>query len=120
LGDLGQETFILYPSNPRPSFADYILDVCHQAGLGSVKTVMAMDYQTAISLVSVGVGLSIVPESVSSTQRAGVSYRKYFGPNPGTTLSVNYRQDNRSPQLRGFVEIARRYSQESGLRRKPV
>jgi DNA-binding transcriptional LysR family regulator len=120
LDELGQETLILYPSNPRPSFADYVLDICHEAGLGLVKTVMAMDYQTAISLVSVGVGMSIVPESVSSTQRAGVSYRKYSGPNPGTALSVNYRQDNRAPQLRGFVEIARRYSQQSGLKARPT
>lgn len=120
LADLGNETFILYPSNPRPSFADYVLGICQEAGLSHVKSVMAMDYQTAISLVSVGVGLSIVPESVSTTQRAGVSYRRYLGPNPGTSLSVNYRLDNRSPQLRNFIEIARRYARESVVKRKPA
>lgn len=118
LADLRDETFILYPGTPRPSFADYVLDICHDAGIGAVKTVMAMDYQTAISLVSVGVGVSIVPESVSTTQRAGVSYRKYAGPNPGTSLSVNYRLDNRSPQLRNFVEIARQYARQSVVKRK--
>lgn len=118
LADLRDETFILYPGTPRPSFADYVLDICHDAGIGTVKTVMAMDYQTAISLVSVGVGVSIVPESVSTTQRAGVSYRKYAGPNPGTSLSVNYRLDNRSPQLRNFVEIARQYARQSVVKRK--
>ena len=118
LADFSSETFILYPSNPRPSFADYILNVCHEAGIGHVSTVMAMDYQTAISLVSVGVGVSLVPESVSRTQRAGVSYRRYVGPNPGTALSVNYRQDNRSPQLRSFLDIARRYARESVVKRK--
>lgn len=118
LDDLHDETFILYPSNPRPSFADYVLGICHDGGIGHVRTVMAMDYQTAISLVSVGVGVSIVPESVSTTQRAGVSYRKYVGPNPGTVLSVNYRQDNHSPQLRNFLEIARRYARESVVKRK--
>lgn len=118
LVDLANETFIFYPANPRPSFADHVLEICHEAGIGHVDTVMAMDYQTAISLVSVGVGVSIVPESVSTTQRASVSYRKYIGPNPGTTLSVNYRQDNRSPQLRSFVDIARRYARESAVKRE--
>lgn len=112
LADLSGETFILYPGNPRPSFADHVLGICHDAGIGHVNTVPAMDYQTAISLVSVGVGVSIVPESVSTSQRAGVSYREYIGPNPGTALSVNYRLDNHSPQLRKFVDIARRYARE--------
>jgi DNA-binding transcriptional LysR family regulator len=68
--------------------------------------------------VSVGVGVSIVPESVSTTQRSGVSYRKFSSPNPGTSLSVNYRIDNCSPQLRNFVDVARRYARESVVKRK--
>ena len=71
---------------------------------------MAMDYQTAVSLVSVGVGVCIVPRSVSATQHAGVIYRDFLGPNPGTSLSVNYRIDNRSPQLLGFVRVAREFA----------
>ncbi|MDH2346148.1 MULTISPECIES: LysR family transcriptional regulator [unclassified Bradyrhizobium] len=120
LADLHQESFILYPANPRPSFADHILGICRDAGIADPKSVMAMDYQTAISLVSVGVGVSIVPESVSTSPRAGVSYRKYEGPNPSTDLSVNYRRDNHSPHLRGFLEVARRYAKESAARRKPT
>jgi hypothetical protein len=71
---------------------------------------MAMDYQTAISSVSVGVGVCIVPQSVSATQHAGVIYRDFLGPNPGTSLSVNYRIDNRSPQLLSFVGVAREFA----------
>src|SRR5262252_6550292 len=53
------------------------------------------DYQTAISLVSVCVGVCIVPRSVSATQHGGVMYRDFLGPNPGTSLSVNYRLPDR-------------------------
>jgi len=80
---------------------------------------MAMDYQTAVSLVSVGVGVCVVPQSVSATQHAGVIYREFLGPNPGTSLSVNYRIDNRSPQLLGFVRVAREFARSlkpAGLR----
>ena len=95
------------PAAPPPSFADHILSVCSAAGFRPHNPVMAMDYQTAVSLVSVGVGVCIVPRSVSATQHAGVIYRDFLGPNPGTSLSVNYRIDNRSPQLLGFVRVAR-------------
>jgi DNA-binding transcriptional LysR family regulator len=110
LSALCDAPFILYPQHPRPSFADHVLGVCDAAGFRPHNPIMAMDYQTAVSLVSVGVGVCIVPQSVSSTQRTGVMYQEYVGPNPGTSLSVNYRTDNRSPQLWSFVRVARDYA----------
>jgi DNA-binding transcriptional LysR family regulator len=110
LASLRDASFILYPQHPRPSFADHILSVCNAAGFRPHNPVMAMDYQTAVSLVSVDVGVCIVPRSVSATQHAGVIYRDFLGPNPGTSLSVNYRIDNRSPQLLGFLSVAREYA----------
>lgn len=107
LASLAGEVFILYPQHPRPSFADHVLSVCESAGFRPRRIAMAMDYQTAISLVSVGVGVSLVPRSVSTSQRPGVVFRDYEGPNPGTQLSVNHRLDNRSPQLWSFLEVAR-------------
>lgn len=104
---LKAETFVLYPRRPRPSFADYIIKVCQDAGFIPKSQVMAQDYQTAISLVSVGVGVSLVPESVSLSERAGVVYRRYEGTNPGTSLSLNYRRDNRMPHLFNFLKVAR-------------
>jgi LysR family transcriptional regulator, benzoate and cis,cis-muconate-responsive activator of ben and cat genes len=116
LSALCDAPFILYPQHPRPSFADHVLGVCSAAGFRPHNPIMAMDYQTAVSLVSVGVGVCIVPRSVSSTQRAGVVYQEYTGPNPGTSLSVNYRTDNRSPQLWSFIRVARDYARSSAAR----
>ena len=73
IASLRDATFILYPQHPRPSFADHILSVCSAAGFRPHNPVMAMDYQTAVSLVSVGVGVCVVPQSVSATQHAGLS-----------------------------------------------
>lgn len=116
LNELRDETFILYPRLPRPSFADWVLKACQDEGLEPSSTVMAQDYQTAISLVSVGVGLSIVPESVSATQRAGVCYRPFVGKNPGTSLSVHARRDNRALHVVNFLKIVRRYAQKSAIK----
>jgi LysR family transcriptional regulator, benzoate and cis,cis-muconate-responsive activator of ben and cat genes len=109
LNDLTDETFILYPSRPRPSFADHILAVCHHEGFQPRDTVLAQDYQTAISLVAVGVGISLVPQSVSVSSRPGVLFRAYKGHNPGTSLSINARLDNRSPHVMNFFDLARKF-----------
>jgi LysR family transcriptional regulator, benzoate and cis,cis-muconate-responsive activator of ben and cat genes len=109
LAALKDETFVLYPRKPRPSFADHILTVCKAEGFVPKSPVMAQDYQTAISLVSVGVGVSLVPLSVSQSERHGVAYRNYAGHNPGTALSLNYRRDNRTPHLFNFLKVAQQF-----------
>jgi len=108
LSSLRDETFILYPRKPRPSFADHILKICLDEGFIPKSQVLAQDYQTAISLVSVGVGIALVPESVSQSERPGIAYRTYDGHNPGTSLSLNYRRDNRMPQLFNFLKVAQK------------
>jgi len=113
LADLADETFILYPEFPRPSFADHILSICTEAGFEPRSRAYTMDYQTAISLVSVGVGISMVPASVATTKRNGVRFVEYQGPNPGTSLSICHRRDNRDPMIFNFVEIAQK------IERKP-
>ncbi|WP_349630082.1 LysR family transcriptional regulator [Bradyrhizobium tropiciagri] len=106
LSALKSETFVLYPRKPRPSFADHILNICLEEGFIPKSQVLAQDYQTAISLVSVGVGIALVPKSVSQAERPGVAYRAYEGHNPGTALSLNYRRDNRMPHLFNFLKVA--------------
>ena len=86
-----------------------MIDICRREGFEPAALEMAQDFQTAISLVSVGVGLSVVPESVSQTTRPGVFFRPYVGHNPGTALTVHARLDNRSPQVMNFFEITRKF-----------
>ncbi|WP_134680308.1 LysR family transcriptional regulator [Paracoccus ravus] len=110
LADLAAQTFVLYPRRPRPSYADVILGLCQRAGFTPAKLELTQDFQSAISLVSVGVGVSVVPESVARTQRPGVIYRDYEGENPGTALTVHARLDNRAPQVVNFLEITRKFA----------
>ena len=102
LTELSDEAFILYPEHSRRSFAGLILPVCDQAGFQPEQLVLVMGCQTAVSLAPVGVGVSPAAQSVSSSRHAGIIYRPYAGPNPGTALSVSYRIDNRALQLWSF------------------
>lgn len=109
LADLGDQTFVLYPRRPRPSYADFVLDLCRQVGFEPATRELAQDYQTAIALVSVGAGISVVPESVSRTTRPGVFFRSYEGPNPGTGLTIHARRDNQSRQMLQFLDVAKKF-----------
>ncbi len=107
--DLADQTFVLYPRRPRPSYADFVLDLCRQEEFEPAALELAQDYQTAISLVSVGVGISVVPQSVSRTTRPGVFFCPYEGVNPGTALTIHARRDNQSRQVLQFFDVARKF-----------
>lgn len=109
LADLGDQAFVLYPRRPRPSYADFVLDLCRKVNFEPATLELAQDYQTAITLVSVGAGISVVPESVSRTTRPGVFFRSYEGPNPGTGLTIHARRDNQSRQVLQFLDIAKKF-----------
>ncbi|RVT81644.1 LysR family transcriptional regulator [Rhodobacteraceae bacterium CCMM004] len=111
LRQLAKETLILYPEKPRPSFADHVLNLFHNDGLEPDSRVFTMDFQTAISLVSVEVGAAIVPASVGTAQRQGVRYVPISNPDAKTAVSVNSRIDDQSVHVRRFVDIALRVSQ---------
>jgi DNA-binding transcriptional LysR family regulator len=115
LADLALRPFILYPRHPRPSFADTILDMCRKEGFTPVVAQETLEIQTALSLVSVGAGVSIVPESTSNAQLYGVAYRPLLGETLQTQLSLAYRRDNRSPVLNGFCSLVREQTGSRGF-----
>ncbi|WP_349361067.1 LysR substrate-binding domain-containing protein [Stappia sp.] len=112
LAALAGETLILYPEKPRPSFADHVLDLCRAADALPAARVFTMDFQTAISLVSVEVGAAVVPASVGEAQRRGVRFVPLTDPQATTAVSVTHRIDDQSIHVRNFVEIALRVSRK--------
>ena len=105
---LQTQNVILYPEYPRPSFADVVLDACEQAGHAVPHRVFTMDLQTALSLVAIGEGLCIVPESVGSAQRNGIRWLPIEPEIARTALSINYRIDEQGVHVRNFIAIAQR------------
>ncbi len=108
LVDLSEHPFVLYPEQPRPSFADTVLELCRGEGFQPRRCIFCMDYQTAISLVSVGEGLSVVPQSVGRTGHQGVRFLPIANPLAVTGLSINYRIDNREKHILRFLDIAKK------------
>lgn len=110
LAALKDQPFVLFPRKPRPCFADMVLGLCSDAGFQPPDIVWAPDYQTAISLVAVGEGISIVPASCEDANRPGVSFRHLGNAQAHTRLSICARTDNQSPQVFKFLDFARSFA----------
>ena len=68
----------------------------------------AIQMQTIVSLVSAGMGIALVPQSVSNLKRPGVEYRALAEPMPLVETGLAWRRDNRSPVLAAFLELLRK------------
>ena len=99
---------IIFPRKSAPSLHDAILSCFHDAGIVPAIGQEAIQMQTIVSLVSAGMGLALVPQSVSNLLRPGVEYRALANPTPLVELGLAWRRDNASPVLRGFLELLRK------------
>lgn len=107
LAELADEAFILFPTLPKPSYGDSVLQVCAQAGFVPHAAQEVREMQTAISLVSAGMGLALVPAPVQNMHRQGVTYRPLRAPQAFTELTAATRQGDSSPTLRNFLTLLR-------------
>lgn len=105
LRDLPPLPLVIFPRAAAPALHDAILSCFRAAGITPVIGQEALQMQTIVSLVSGGMGLALVPQSVSNLMRAGVEYRALLEPTPLTELGVAWRRDSASPVLRGFLDL---------------
>jgi len=102
---LAGEAFITYPRQPKPSFTDYVIQACEQAGFVPRIAQETLQMQTALSLVAAGLGVSLLPASVQAIQRRGVVYRPVQTSTAAPALTLAYRRDDPSPVLARFLEV---------------
>ncbi|MBI2768676.1 MAG: LysR family transcriptional regulator [Burkholderiales bacterium] len=106
------EPLVIFPRRIVPSLHDAIFGLYHAAGRMPQVAQEAIQMQTIVNLVSAGLGLAWVPESVTQFQRPGVLYRKVAarkGPAvPGCETSLVWRAGaGGGPALERFVAFVR-------------
>ncbi|KFE51726.1 LysR family transcriptional regulator [Pseudomonas syringae] len=99
LEQLAQETFILYPGNVRPSYADHVLGLFTRNDLKIRVAQMTNELQTAIGLVAAGLGIALVPASVQRLHRDDIGYVPLLDPSATSPIIVSYRAGDSSPLL---------------------
>lgn len=96
---------IVFPRAISPALYDAIVSVFRDAGITPEIGQQAIQMQTIVGLVSAGMGMALVPQSVSNLMRPGVEYRALAHATPLVETGLAWRRDNASPVLRGFLEL---------------
>lgn len=99
---------IIFPRRIAPALHDAILACYHEAGLTPRIGQEAIQMQTIIGLVSAGMGIALVPQSVSNLKRPGVDYRPLTNRTSMVETGLAWRRDNASPVLQAFLELLRK------------
>ena len=108
LKDLPALPLIIFPRPIAPRLHDAILACFRDAGITPAIGQQAIQMQTIVSLVSAGMGLALVPQSVSNLMRRGVEYRPLHDVAPRVETGLAWRCDNRAPALQGFLDLLRK------------
>jgi DNA-binding transcriptional LysR family regulator len=106
--ELTSDTLIIYPLEPRPSYADYVLSLFRDQGCdpGSVHEVR--DLQAAIGMVAAEAGISLVPDSVRHLRRKDIAYRALAERGAVSPILLSWREADQSEEVALLRDIARK------------
>ena len=103
LADLAAESFILIPRYAGPVLYDDIIAHCREAGFSPRVAQEAAGWHTMVSLVSAGVGVAFVPQSLSRLHLTGVAYRPVRDLGVRLEMTAMWRRGEKSPVRERFV-----------------
>ncbi len=109
LAALAGEIFILYRRPVGPGLHDAIIAACDRAGFSPTIGQEAPRMLSTLSLVAAGLGVTVVPASMSRLEAEGVAYRP-LDPSAQLTAPLNlaYRRNEISAAVRRFVGLVQR------------
>jgi DNA-binding transcriptional LysR family regulator len=117
LADLADEGFALFPRSMDPTLYDEIIARCRGAGFSPRLAQEAAAWQTLTGLVSAGVGVAFVPQSLSRIRRPGVVFQPVRGLAVKMRIYAAWKTSERSPVRERFVTVLRALSGVSGTAR---
>jgi len=103
---LAPEGFIVFPHHPMSSWEVLLRDICKRAGFEPNIVQRTVQIQTAISLVSAGIGIALVPAAAKRVIEQDVIYRP-LAEREAVDLVLAYREDEVSPIVKNFVSVVR-------------
>jgi DNA-binding transcriptional LysR family regulator len=105
---LKDEPFVTYPSHFRSVVHDAVEDACAAHGFKPVAAHEVGETATLVSFVAAGLGVSLVPESVSNMTVEGAIYRPLTHDTTRVEIAVAWRRDDDRPVLAGALDVIRR------------
>lgn len=109
---LAGEPFILFRRDIGPLLHGRILGLCGQAGFTPRIVQESLEWQTVVSLVRAGLGVSIAPQCVANLRLDGIVYKALAPSKVRTSVVMCWHKDNRRTALQRFIDVVRRVSRE--------
>jgi len=101
---IAQEPLILLAREIVPGLYDQIIALQHQHGTAWIAQ-EATSIQAVLGLVAAGLGISLLPASVRTLARSGITFVT-LSPSPRSEIQLAWRESDRSPLTAAFVEAA--------------
>ncbi|SDA73793.1 LysR family transcriptional regulator [Sinorhizobium sp. NFACC03] len=98
LNALAGQKLIVYPKEPRPSYADHVLSLLHAHDVRPAEVHEVREIQSALGLVASEAGLCIVPSSARQV-RSDVHYRMIEGERATSPVILNHRVGDNSRHI---------------------
>ena len=103
---LADEAFVFFPRGSGTSLYDQVLAMCRKAGFAPRIDQEARGNATILGLVSVGLGVSILPASLRGISVANVACLAISPAGPPTSMWLIHRRHDQSPASEAFVKLA--------------
>lgn len=106
LAALAGQKLIVYPKEPRPSYADQVLGLLQDAGVHPAEVLEVREIQTALGLVAAESGICIIPSSAQQ-MRSDVGYRVIENPEATSPVILNHRAGDASRYIKLVKRLIR-------------
>jgi DNA-binding transcriptional LysR family regulator len=124
LRELREERFLLIPPRWGTGYHARVLDACQEAGFVPRVEQEPKNMHTLVGLVAAGMGVALVPESLTNLTAKGSVYRPLAGRSAALSIDLGaaWHAADTSPALRGFLDAARAVAHRYGraARRRPA
>lgn len=106
LGDLREESFILYERKWAPGFHDLLGSMCQRAGFAPSVAQEIDEMYVAATLVATGAGVAVLPRMVVSLPTNGILVKPISGAPMLSEIGVATRESEESPLVGSIVSIS--------------
>lgn len=107
LAALAGMPFLIQDDPPGIGLGWSVLRACERAGFVPAKVQLTRDVSVAISLVSIGMGVALVPETQRSVMMTDVSYCALEDTEATTTLTMIWKRYGKNGALADFIGYAK-------------
>lgn len=109
LAAFADEVFITPHHPPDVSFHHHTLTACRHAGFFPRTGPQGREFMTVATMVAVGLGVALVPQSLRCIEMPGVRYKPVRDLGVTAELAIAYRRTEPSTAARAFIRHARRF-----------